>query len=332
MYEYDRVIRMKQKLIHQLEEISQEERIYLNDHAAVQKEIYTRNETFEIDSKKFIKENRLITIRTHSRFVDFPVHRHNYIEIMYVCQGTITHCIEGKEIVMNQGDILLLNQQVMHGVKKAGEKDIGINFIALPEFFDIPRVMLKEHNIIADFLLNIFQIKHQEPHYLLFRLKNNVLIENLMENMIYSLKDEKVQEDNQNEDVINQYYMGIVFLYLVNHMDTLQQNSSKSYKDIAVEATLKYIDSMYRTANLRKVATDFNLSESSLSKIIKHYTGRTFQDHLLEKRFQQAQSLLRETDIAIDEISISVGYENVSFFYRKFKQLFGLTPREYRIH
>ena len=118
---------------------------------------------------------------------------------------------------------------------------------------------------------------------------------------------------------------------LFRSMDTLQQNSSKSYKDIAVEATLKYIDSWYRTANLRKVAGDFNLSESSLSKVIKQYTGRTFQEHLLEKRFQQAQSLLRETDISIDEISVSVGYENFSFFYRKFKQLYGLTPREYRI-
>ena len=321
---------MKQHLLQQLEEISQEEKVYLKDHASVQKEIYTKTDFFEIDSKKFIKENRLITVRTHTRFVDFPVHKHNYIEIMYVCQGSITHCIEGKEIVMNQGDILLLNQQVAHGVKKAGHKDIGINFIALPEFFDIPRIMLKEHNIIADFLLNIFQVKHQEPHYLLFRLNDKIWIENLMENMIYSLKDEKNQEDNPNEDVINQYYMGIIFLYLVNHMNTLQQNSSKSYKDIAVEATLKYIDSWYRTANLRKVAGDFNLSESSLSKVIKQYTGRTFQDHLLDKRFQQAQSLLRETDIPIDEISVSVGYENFSFFYRKFKQLYGITPREYR--
>lgn len=318
---------MNQQLLVQLEEISKEEENYLKGDIDIDKEIYTSSATFEIDSARFIKENKLITVRTHTRFVDFPTHKHNYVEIMYVCQGTITHSINGKQMEMHQGDFLFLNQQVAHSVKRAGQKDIGLNFIALPEFFDIPRQMLKEQNVIADFLMNIFQSKQQEPQYLLFSLGCQKQIENIIENMIYSLKGD---DENSTDDSINQYYMGIIFLYLVKHMDTLQKNSSKSYYEIAVEVTLKYIETHYRDANLQKVASDFNLSESTISKIIKQCTGKTFQEHLLNKRFQYAQSLLKETDIPIEDISISVGYENFSFFYRKFKQFFNLTPRAYR--
>lgn len=317
---------MDKELIRKLQEISPEEQAYLDGTDSVKKDIYTARDVLEMDAELLLDANRLITVRTHSRFIDFPAHRHNYIEIMYVCQGSITHYIDGKEMTMEQGDMLLLNQHVHHGVKRAEYGDIGINFIALPEFFDIPLRMLKEHNVIADFLSNTFRYNHPVSHYLLFRLENQKAIENLMENMILSLI-----EGNPKEDDINQYSMGLVFLYLMNHMESLEHNSSQSYKDVVVQATMKYIDTWYRTANLGKVAQDFKLTVSALSKIIKNQTGHTFQEHLMRKRFQKAVVYLVETDLPTDEIAANVGYENISFFYRQFKLRYGMTPRQYRM-
>ncbi len=317
---------MDRELMKKLQEISPEEQAYLDGSGAVKRDIYTVKDAFEIDAGLLLQENRLITVRTHSRFIDFPPHRHNYIEIMYVCQGGITHYIDGKELTMEQGDMLLLNQHVRHGVRRAEYEDIGINFIALPEFFDIPLQMLKEQNVIADFLLNTFRYNHPVSHYLLFRLGNQKAIENLMENMIRS-----IIEGNPGEDSINQYSMGLVFLYLIKHMGHLEHNSSQCYKDVVVQATMKYIDTWYRTANLGKVAQDFNLTVSALSKMIKNQTGYTFQEHLMRKRFQKAVIYLVETELPADEIAVNVGYENISFFYRQFKQRYGMTPRQYRI-
>ncbi|MDY5986984.1 AraC family ligand binding domain-containing protein [Sporofaciens sp. SGI.106] len=212
---------MKEELIKKMLEISQEEQGYLDGSVLVNKELYTSENKFEIDRKRFLKEGRLITVRPHSRFIEFPAHRHNYIEIMYVCQGTITHYLDGKEVTMQKGDMLLLNQYVKHGVKRAEYEDIGINFIALPEFFDIPLQMLEENNILAEFLINTLRQNNPVSHYLVFRLEEDRAIENLMENMIVSMLN-----DEQNEDSINQYSMGIVFLYLLRHVDCLTQSSS----------------------------------------------------------------------------------------------------------
>lgn len=317
---------MKESLIQKLQEISFEEQTYLDGHANVKKEIYTKQNTFEIDKQLFLKEERLITVRPHSRFVNFPEHRHNYIEIMYVCKGNITHYIEGKEIVMQKGDMLLLNQHVKHSVKKADYDDVGINFITLPEFFDIPLKMLHENNVLADFLVKTLRQNYKESGYLLFKLEGDSAIENLMENMITSMINEEEENDN-----LNQYSMGLVFLYLMKHVENLTTNTSQNYLDVILQTTLDYIDTSYKTANLTKIAEDFHQSLSVLSKLIKQSTGFTFQELLQKKRFQKAIELLMKTDLAVDEISFEVGYENKSYFYRQFKERYGMTPRQYRI-
>jgi AraC-like DNA-binding protein/mannose-6-phosphate isomerase-like protein (cupin superfamily) len=317
---------MREELINKMREISPEEQLYLNGGGEVRREIYTSRDLSEIDRNLFLKEGRLITVRPHSRFVDFPEHRHNYIEIMYVCSGRITHVIDGKEIVMEKGDILFLNQQAGHSVKRAGLDDIGVNFIALPEFFDIPLRMLREDNVLADFLISTLQQKNQLAQYLLFHLKEDPAIENLIENMIMSMIDEATADD-----VVNQYSMGLVFLYLLKHMDSLTKNSSQSYQDIVAQSAMRYVENSYRTATLTKLSEDFHQSLSQTSKMIKQSTGFTFQEILRRKRFQKAVMLLLDTDLAVEEIVEVVGYENQSYFYRQFKSRYGMTPRKYRI-
>lgn len=317
---------MDERLLKELSEITEEERAYLNGATEVQKERYTQKDSFVAEAGLLLKDHRLISVRPHTRFMEFPEHSHNYVEIMYVAQGSITHVIDKEEIVLNAGDMLFLNQYAEHAIKKSGEKDIAINFLALPEFFDVPLHMMHDNNVIADFLVSVLRSKHSDAHYLVFHIGDEPVVENLMESMIYTAKDE-----NANADLMNQYYMGIIFLFLVGHLDSLASVSSKSYKDIVTDATLRYINTWYRTGTLSKVCADFNLSESALSKIIKAKTGKTFQEHLLEKRFQKAKELLEQTNISIEEVALHVGYENFSFFYRQFKERFGVTPREYRL-
>lgn len=313
-------------ILNELKKITPEEQRYLEGQETVQRDLYMSGGQSEIASQMFLGDRRRITVRPHCRFVDFPEHSHDYVELMYVCQGTITHVIGGKELVMEQGDLLLLSQNVKHSIKRAGLNDIGINFIALPEFFDIPFQMLGERNALADFLVGILrQGKDLAGQYLLFRLNGMGSIDNLMENMIASL----IQRA-PNEDIINQYSMGLVFLYLLNHMDCLAENSTYSYREMILQAALGSIDAGYQTASLSRIARDLHQSLSVLSRMIKEYTGFTFQELLIRKRLEKAAVFLVESDLSVDEIGALVGYENSSFFHRKFKERYGITPSKYR--
>mgnify|MGYP002772573348 FL=1 len=316
---------MKQKLLDELMKVSEEEQKYLNGQGDIERQLYVKEKIEEIDRELLLRRGQLITVRPHSRFVDFPEHRHNYVEIMYVAQGSITHCIEGKELVLHKGDVLMLNQQVVHSIKKADYQDIGINFIALPEFFEIPLSMLGEENVLARFVTGVFRQKDPVSHYLLFRLQENEQVENLMENMV-----ESMLHGYADEDIINQYSMGIVFLYLLKHLENLSHNSSMDYKETVVQAVLGYINSDCKNASLTRIAEETHQSMTTLSKLIKEKTGYNFQELLQRKRFQMAVHLLCDTKLSIEEIALDVGYENQSYFFRQFKKRYGMTPHKYR--
>ena len=128
---------MQQALLDQLRKITEEERKILDGEAEVDRDLYTSGRDFTVDSRKMLKEGRLIAVRTHTRFVYFPAHRHNFVEVLYVCEGSLTNIIDGKNVIVNKGELLFLNQFTKHEILKAGQNDIAINFMVLPEFFDV---------------------------------------------------------------------------------------------------------------------------------------------------------------------------------------------------
>ena len=174
-------------------------------------------------------------------------------------------------------------------------------------------------------MIGAMRQKNPVSHYLLFRLKEDLQVENLMENMI-----ESMLHTHCNEDIANQYTMGLVFLYLLNHLENLSHNSSIDYKETIVQAVLEYINSDCKNANLSKIAEDTHQSMTVLSKLIKQKTGYKFQELLQRRRFQKAVYLLMETELTVEDIALEVGYENQSYFYRQFQKRYKMTPAKYR--
>ena len=146
---------MRRELLDMLKKITPEEQELLDGSREIRRERYTNRRDFVVDSRLLLEKGRLIEIRPHTRFAYFPKHRHNYVEMVYMCAGTTTHIINGSnELVLKEGDLLFLNQNVYHEILPAGEKDLAVNFIILPEFFDRPISMVERENILRDFLIS----------------------------------------------------------------------------------------------------------------------------------------------------------------------------------
>jgi AraC family L-rhamnose operon regulatory protein RhaS len=317
---------VEQNLLHTLEQITEEEQEILNGSREVKKAIYTTGSGFTIDSRKMLESGNVIALRTHTRFIRFPLHTHNYVELMYVCKGSITHIIEGKKVVVDKGELLFLNQHTTHEILPAGIDDIGINFIILPEFFDVTFSMVGRDNVLANFLVGMLKHDSSQGQYLHFKVSDSLQIQNLMENMIHSLIHRQ-----GNEGRINQTTMGLLFLHLLNETRHIEESMPNQYENMILMSTLRYIEQNYTTASLTELCDNLNQSIYSLSRLIKSGTGFNFKELLQRKRMNKAVELLCDTALPVDDIINAVGYENNSYFYRKFKERYGMTPRDYRL-
>lgn len=317
---------MQQALLDQLRKITEEERKILDGEAEVDRDLYTSGRDFTVDSRKMLKEGRLIAVRTHTRFVYFPSHRHNFVEVLYVCEGSLTNIIDGKKVIVNKGELLFLNQFTKHEILKAGQNDIAINFMVLPEFFDVAYSMAGNDNMLADFLVNVLRQDEERGEYLHFKVAEVLQIQNLLENMIYSLVTGK---GDQNR--INQTTMGLIFLYLLESVQYAEMRLPNQYENMITMTTLDYIEQQYKTATLTELCEKLHLPMHMLSKMIRKNTGFNFKELLQRKRLNKAVELMCETDLPISDIIAAVGYENGSYFHRVFKERYHTTPRAFRV-
>lgn len=94
----------------------------------------------------------------------------------------------------------------------------------------------------------------------------------------------------------------------------------------------QYIQANFTDPNfsLKLMAAHFSMSEPALCSYYKKQLGKSILDDVTELKIQEAMALLKNTNLSISEISNAVGYSNVNSFIRRFKQIHGITPGNYR--
>lgn len=320
------MIELNKELLNCLRKITQEEQAIIDGNPNVQKDLYTSEKNFIIESGKMLKKGKLIDIRPHTRFIHFPAHSHNYIEIIYMCSGKTTHIINGNTTLeLHEGELLFLNPTATQEILPASIEDIAVNFIVLPEFFNNTFGMLDEENILKDFLIGSLKQDGSMTQYIHFPVREELPVQNLIENMIWSLV--KKQPNPRN---INQTTMGLLFLQLLNHTDKINRNDPKQHQQNMMFTALKYIEENYKSGTLEELSELLHQPSYYISKLIKKHSGLTFKTLLQKKRLNQAAFLLTTTSLPVESIILLVGYENTSYFHRKFLEYYQTTPKQYR--
>lgn len=320
---------MKDKLLNKLLEITEEEKAILAGNTKIQSNLYTNlanQKDFTIDSKKLLEKGRLIEVRPHTRFVHFPKHNHNYVELVYMCCGSTTHILNDNEkIVLKEGDLMFLNQNATHEILPAGRTDVAVNFIILPEFFDRSISMIEEENVIRDFLLHTLSKGTSRYSYLHFSAKDILPVINLLENMIWTIFSE-----SKKTNTINQTTMGLLIMNLSIFAEKINRCVPSQYEQNQVFTVLQYIETHYKDGSLADISAQTKQPTYYVSRLLKKHMNKNFKELLQERKLQQAAYLLRQSSLTTEQIMEAVGYDNSSYFYNKFKEKYNCTPRQYR--
>ncbi len=314
---------MDQRILDRLSIITAEEQAILDGRTTIDRNLYMQGQGNTVNAKKLLASGKLITLRPHTRFIHFPEHTHDYVEVVYMCTGQTVHIVNGKHIRLEQGDLLFLSQSCTHEVCNAGMNDVAVNFIVLPEFFYTTLSTIgEEETPLRRFLLDCLTGRNSEPGYLHFDVSGVPQVQNLVENLLWTLLWETPLKRK-----MSQMTMALLFLQLTGLTDTIL---NRDEADGAVLQVLRYVESDYVSGSLTELAELLHYDLSWLSREIKRKTGKTFTRLVQEKRLAQAAFLLKNTAWNVAEISVAVGYENVSYFHRIFYETYGKSPKHYR--
>ena len=322
---------MNQELLDILRRITPEEKRLCSGNHDIEKNIYSskdngQNGIVQVDAAKLLENGKLIQIRTHTRFVHFPVHTHNFVELVYMCHGSTHHIINGNDVILNEGELLFISQSARQEIYPATESDVAVNFIILPEFFDYALTMIEaENNQLRSFVFDCLTGGKADTGYLHFKVADVLPVQNLVENLIWTIL-RKVP----NKRSIQQATMGLLFLQLMNQIDRMETSEEDKEQKLIMDV-LSYIEEHYRDGELEQLAGELHYDMRWLSKEIKKRTGKTYTDLIQTKRLQQAAYLLVTTKLNVLDIGLAVGYDNTSYFHRIFQKQYNMTPRKYRL-
>ena len=190
---------MEKALLDKLSCITDEERRILDGNTNIDRGLYMLAQDDTINAQKLLSTGKLITLRPHTRFIHFPPHTHDYVEVVYMCKGSTVHIVDGTHIRLQEGELLFMNQTVKHEVMEAGEHDIAVNFIVLPDFFNnVLSLVGEEETPLRRFIVDCLCGKTSDAGFLHFRTAGIVTVENLVENLLLILLRESQNEPNDH--------------------------------------------------------------------------------------------------------------------------------------
>lgn len=252
-----------------------------------------------------------------------PCHWHDDIEWIYILSGKMCYYINGRRILLNEKDSLMVNSRQMHYGCSYKEQDCQFLCILFhPSLFGSNKSLLQKYVTPV--------IENADCEYLHFDAKQarGKEIAKYFE-QIRCLKAEAA----------NAYEMQAIAIIFQLWSSFLQCKelaipNSKSDCNSDLEIQKNMVSFIYQhyaeQISLNEIAASGNVSRSKCCIIFKHYLQQSPVDFLNTFRLKTSCSLLRNTEKSITEIAFSCGFNHLSYFSKLFIKAFGCTPREYR--
>ena len=156
----------------------------------------------------------------------------------------------------------------------------------------------------------------------------HVMSDELLENW---MEAEKILRENEIFEANNSYQMREKMKQYLERMLAFFEEQNQNPNYYAVYQVKTYLQKhCSESADIEKLAAEVGLSPNYLRSLFKEATGKTILEYNTEMRLQRAAELLKNKKNKVREVSLAVGYENVSYFGVVFQKRFGVTPNEYR--
>lgn len=270
--------------------------------------------------KEFVEYIKDLPINIYlANIMEYPIHWHDAIEILFVLRGSIDIGIETEVYTVEEKEIEIINVNEVHSIKSKDKNNLVLIFNIDPNFFERYYDDAKE----VFFYTNSSEegAQEEEKYYILRKYLSILLWE-----VVGKIDD---YEDMLEENLLEMmYHLLNNFHYLFYEEESLKEDEVQLER---YHRIVKYISNNYMNkVSLQDLAEKEFLSSQYLSYKIKSTFGHSFNEFLNQIRVEESTKLLLDTDKNISEISEEVGFSHVRYFNKHFKLHYKCSPMQYR--
>lgn len=291
---------------------------------------FTVNKSHDIP---VIEVNGEIAVHYDNCDLDSNTHTHNYIEVVYVLEGTGTQYVNGIAYKVKRGDLLFINYGQLHMVERnkslnPGEEPMRIlDILIRPGFID--RELVESRNANEMLALSLFEsfaeIEQLSP-VITFTGQDMVEVEYLVKQIRNEWNNNSI-----NYKVSIKGYVLVLLNKIFRQMREDQLTPVVQHMDRITPEIINYIEEHYsEKINLTELAQMCFYNPSYFSKVFKETFGKSLTDFVQEKRVEKAMELLKQKEVGIGEIVQRTGFCDKKQFYKIFKKITGVSPGEFR--
>lgn len=264
---------------------------------------------YGLRAQDFIRTDQNIEIEKLLRYVHIPVHKHDFVELVFVFSGTCIHIVEGETFQQYAGTFTIVNSFTSHELMATSNSLCLTVKIRTETFrnFHIPNLPLLAVPVCFDCGEDVF-----------------------IREMLLTIYKQQTDQACYFDEIISLLVQSILIYCMQNFRDTVKFLYSGTRLEGRMLEIMNYMFENYQNITLRGLARHFGYSEPYLCKLFREQANLTFTKILREFKLKQAKKLLETTDKKLNEICDSVGYSDLTQFIRDFKKQYGNTPAKYR--
>ncbi|MBS5112655.1 MAG: helix-turn-helix domain-containing protein [Coprobacillus cateniformis] len=270
--------------------------------------------------------NDSIMITRNERFAKVPCHIHDYIEINYMYSGQCEEDIDGKKHLIHKGQMTFIDTKTPHAIGMTNEDDIMINFLIKKEYL-MNHVLAKcnDKNLMTSFFINTLNESNNLSNYMILNTENN----ERLQMFIYELLYEYYFPSLNAREMINNLFV-LIILEMINSLSTSVNYASITESNTIIINALGYMEKNFFNCSLETTAKHVGVNPCYLTTLLKKHIHQSYKDLIIQLRIEYAAQLILSNQDSIDNIARKSGYQNLTFFYKKFKELYHCSPKEYR--
>ncbi|NLL78520.1 MAG: AraC family transcriptional regulator [Clostridiales bacterium] len=253
------------------------------------------------------------------------LHWHEELEFTRIMEGTAHYQIGLTDFDVREGDLILVQPHVLHSVTRIDRAYMrSETFVFHMNFLSgntTDACSLKYLKPIADgtlFLPCLISVSH--PDYMLF--------ERLFSQIYHCYE----QKSYGYELALKTYFFELFRLLFEKKLITASEDTAaSSSQSDKLKEILQYIRQHFSEDLSVSKAADFcHINPYYFMHFFKENTGMTFVQYLNDYRLRQAALLLKKENCSITEAALSCGFNNLSYFHKRFREYYGMTPKEFQ--